>query len=260
MSSQRSLSLLGCEIGLSGEDRILDRIFTELHGLGVPATGSSTSCAVQLLVPTAAETGVVLAELTRAAVDHSPLLCIHAGVVSAGHGSVVIPGISGLGKTTLTAALVQAGFGYLSDEVLALDRRDGAIAAFARPLALAADSWELLGLDPQLRPGPARERLAPVSLLGRFGAPAPVREILLARRRPGPPTLESVPRGSAVSALLGRSFNHFRDPAGSFHAVVELIRRTRVWTAGYQDAPELAELLAGLWLPGRAERPDTTAG
>ena len=157
---------------------------------------------------------------------------------------------SGLGKTTLVAALVRAGFGYLSDEVLAFDRSTLALADFGRPLALATDSWTLLGLDPARRPGPDREQLVEIESLGRIGEPVAVREILLAERRPGPAALQELPRGLAVQPLLGRSFNHFREPAASFHAVVELIRQTRVWRAGYQDAPELAELLAARWPAG----------
>jgi hypothetical protein len=54
----------------------------------------------------------------------------------------------------------------------------------------------------------------------------------------------------AVPALLSRSFNHFRDPAASFRTVVELVGQAQVWRAGYQDAPELARLLASRWPPG----------
>jgi hypothetical protein len=47
---------------------------------------------------------------------------IHAGAVVTPRGrGVLLPGASGTGKTTLTAALVRAGFGYLSDEAGAID-------------------------------------------------------------------------------------------------------------------------------------------
>jgi hypothetical protein len=183
-----------------------------------------------------------LAELTRLAVAHSPLLCVHAGVVSGPDGLIAIPGESGLGKTTLVAALLRAGFGYLSDEALALDRDSGAVTAFPRPLSLRGDVWPLIGLAPA--PAPDEERLVPPAALGRAAATGGrVRHIVLARRVPGPPQLDRAPRGEAVQALLRRAFNHYRAPEESFRAVVSVVRAADVWKASYADAPDLAELL-----------------
>ena len=259
MGSECRLSLLDVAIEVRGEPSTVHAVLRELGSFAAAArlagqAGTAVGCpavdsaAVRLEVAAGSTAGQLLAEITRIAVDHSPRLCIHAGVVSGADASFVIPGASGLGKSTLTAALVQAGFGYLSDEVLAVPRTGGLPAPFARPLALAADSWTALGLDPVRRPAAGDERLVAPEQLGSLGAPAPVRHVLLAERRPGPPELTAVSRGAAVPALLSRSFNHFRDPAGSFHAVVNLLRQAQVWTAGYQEAPELAELLARRWL------------
>jgi hypothetical protein len=191
-----------------------------------------------------------LAELTRLAVEHSPLLCIHAGVVSGPDGLIAIPGQSGLGKTTLAAALVRAGFGYVSDEALAVDRTSGQVTAFARPLALAADVWTLLGPDIGAAPPDGTERLVAPTLLGRVAPDGGVvRDIVLAergRRTDGAVRVEPAPRGDAVPALLGRAFNHYRDPEGSFRAVVGMVREARVWRASYAQAPELAECLGEL--------------
>ncbi|MDQ2838547.1 MAG: hypothetical protein M3Y89_14220 [Actinomycetota bacterium] len=250
MTFRHRLRLLEVEIELTGDPLIGRAVLAGLGSFAAAAQAAVTATpdGWEVQVGAGSTVGEILAELTRLAVENSPLLCIHSGVVAAPHGTVVIPGTSGLGKTTLVGALVAAGFGYLSDEVLAVDRVGGGLAGFTRPLALAADSWTLLGLDPAGAPGPAQEQLVQPELLGRLGVPAPVREILLAERRPGPPSLQQLARGTAVQATLGRSFNHFRDPAGSFHAVVRLIRQARVWRAGYQDAPELAALLAAHWL------------
>ena len=191
-----------------------------------------------------------LAELTRLAVEHSPLLCIHAGVVSGPDGLIAIPGQSGLGKTTLVAALVRAGFGYVSDEALAVDRADGQVTAFPRPLALAADVWALIGPGIGAAPPDGAERLVAPALVG-WVAPdgGRVRDIVLAeraRRSDGPAHIEPAARGDAVPALLERAFNHYRDPEGSFRAVVGMVREARVWRASYAQAPDLAERLAGL--------------
>jgi hypothetical protein len=250
MNSGCRLSLLDVEITVSGDRPTVETVLRELGSFAALAQVAApvSEPGLELEVPAGSSVGQVLAGLTRLAVDHSPRLCIHAGVVSAAGGSIVVPGASGLGKSTLTAALVQAGFGYLSDEVLAVPRTGGEPAPFARPISLAAESWATLGLDPARRPAAGDERLIAAESLGRLGEPGPVRHILLAGRRPGAPELVPVSRGAAVPALLSRSFNHFRDPAGSFQAVVNLVRQAQVWTAGYQEAPALAELLAQRWL------------
>jgi hypothetical protein len=192
----------------------------------------------------APSSGAALGELTRLGIAHSPLLCIHAGVVSGPEGLVVIPGPSGLGKTTLVAALIRAGFGYVSDEALAVDRATRQATAFPRPLSINGDVWPLLGDTIGDAPPPGTETLVAPSLLGRVDtAGGRVRDIVLAQR-PAAPVLERTRRGDAVVALLRHSFNHFAEPAASFRAVVAVVRDARVWRAGYTDAPELAGRLA----------------
>jgi hypothetical protein len=63
-------------------------------------------------------------------------LLIHAGSVStpAGEG-VLLPADPGSGKTTLTAALVQAGFRYLSDEAGAIDPVTGRVYPYPKALS-----------------------------------------------------------------------------------------------------------------------------
>lgn len=250
MTDGPRLRLLNVTVRLTGDRHSVTRVVDGLGSFAERAMSAEipNTPEHELRVEPATTVAEALAALTMIAVGNSPLLCIHAGVVSAMHGTLVIPGNSGLGKTTLVAALVRAGFGYLSDEVLAFGRGELTPADFGRPLGLAADSWRLLGLDPCQTPGPGQERLAEIEMLGEVGHSAPVTEILLAERRPGAASIEQLSPGTAVQPLLGRSFNHFRDPAASFHAVVKLARNARIWRAGYQDAPELATLLASRWL------------
>jgi hypothetical protein len=242
------VSLLDVDITLTGDRTAIADGLVALGSFAAGARPDASTDSVACPVGTGTTPGQLLAELTRLAVQHSPRLCLHAGVLGCPAGTVVVPGSSGLGKSTLTAALVQAGFGYLSDEVLAVPRSGGLPARFARPIAVGPESWTVLGLDPALRPADGEERLIEPEQLGALAEPAPIRHILLAERRPGGPELVSQSRGAAVPALLNRAFNHFRDPAGSFHAVVALARQAQVWTVRYQQAPELAELLAERWL------------
>jgi hypothetical protein len=70
---------------------------------------------------------------------------IHAGaVVFPTGGALLLPGPTGSGKTTLVAALVSAGFGYLSDEAAAIDPVTRRVHPFPKALAFKEGSLELL--------------------------------------------------------------------------------------------------------------------
>jgi hypothetical protein len=61
-------------------------------------------------------------------------LFVHAGVVAWKGRGIVLPGRSGAGKTTLVAALLEAGATYLSDEYAVLDG-NGMVHPYPRPLS-----------------------------------------------------------------------------------------------------------------------------
>ena len=69
------------------------------------------------------------------ALEASPSLFVHAGVVGWHGGAIVIPGRSMTGKTSLVLALVTAGATYYSDEYAVFDRQ-GQIHPFPRPMHL----------------------------------------------------------------------------------------------------------------------------
>lgn len=68
-------------------------------------------------------------------------LFVHAGVVGWHGHAILIPGASGSGKTSLVAALVQAGASYYSDEYAVLDAR-GRVHPFPRPLSIRTELGE----------------------------------------------------------------------------------------------------------------------
>jgi len=62
-------------------------------------------------------------------------LFVHAGVVGWKGRAILVPGVSGAGKTMLVAALVRAGASYYSDEYAVLDQ-DGLVHPYATPLRI----------------------------------------------------------------------------------------------------------------------------
>lgn len=220
-------------VAISVPDEVGDAL-APLPSTPRPAVATITEC----------DPGRALAELTRLAVERTTLLCIHAAVVRGAAGLIVVPGTSGLGKTTLTAALLRAGFDYVSDEALAVDTATGCAMPFPRPLGLAGDVWPLLGVVGE-PPPPGAERLVAPEVFGQVAeSGGRVAHVVLAEREAGPLLLERTERGEAVAALLRRSFNHYRDPDTSLRAVLAVVRGAEIWRAHYEDAPQLAALVA----------------
>ena len=88
---------------------------------------------------------------------------LHAGMVVRNGSGIMLPGATGVGKSTLTAWLVRQGSGYLGDEHVVLDPSGPTLKAFPRPIALRAEAYRrLVEADPALRdmgfPLPVMER------------------------------------------------------------------------------------------------------
>ncbi len=85
--------------------------------------------------------GQTVAEALESAIQHHiaefawPHVFIHAGVVGWRGRAIMLPGKSHSGKSTLVAALVEAGATYYSDEYAVLDR-EGRVHPYPRPLSL----------------------------------------------------------------------------------------------------------------------------
>lgn len=74
-----------------------------------------------------------------------PLLAsCHAAVVSRGGRSVLMPGSSGVGKSTLTAFLVANGFAYVGDDTIAIGEADLSLLPLPTCLSIKSGSWTLL--------------------------------------------------------------------------------------------------------------------
>lgn len=77
-------------------------------------------------------------------------LILHAGGVDRGGRAVLVAGRMEAGKSTLTAGLLGRGFGYLSDEAVAV-ATDLTVEGYGKPLSIDPGSWPVLShLEPEL--------------------------------------------------------------------------------------------------------------
>lgn len=118
--------------------------------------------------------GILDAELRMYIALHAPNhVFVHAGVVGVEGRAILLPGRSFAGKTTLVAALVQAGAEYWSDEYAVLDA-DGLVHPYPKPLSVRIDDTRETDEQPV------------ESLGGRAGdGPLPVSLIAFTNYRPG---------------------------------------------------------------------------
>jgi hypothetical protein len=194
----------------------------------------------ECLVLSTSDLDVALAQLAReldavVALEASPWVFVHAGVVGWQAGAIVIPGRSMTGKTSLVAALLKAGAIYYSDEYAVFDRQ-GRVHAFPKPLHLRVGQ--------QGEP----ERLSAESLGGRIGTSAlPVTLVVAthydARAHWKPKLLEP---GQAVLRLFDNTVDALRRPGGAIDIFARVVAGCIAIGGPRPSSEQVAPLLLAL--------------
>ncbi|TDD98948.1 hypothetical protein [Jiangella asiatica] len=182
------------------------------------------------------------------AIERSTRLLLHAGAVALDGRAVLFPGASGTGKSTTVAACVRRGLGYLSDEMVALDLRTGAVEGWARPVMLTPWAIRTMGL-PGSRPDEGDGKAAvPCDALGGavVAGAVPVAHVVGLRRGGAETTLTPMPAGEVLAQLLAASFNHYRHGAAAWEAAAVVAGQARGWWLDVADVHAAAEAVAGL--------------
>lgn len=200
----------------------------------------------QLEGPRAFVVGRLVALMTATAIESYSGFAVHAGVVATGGQATVLAAASGVGKSTLTAACLQAGFGYLSDEALCVAPGRAEAEPFPKPIALGEGAAALLGLR--------RRRLDTKDLwtAEQLGArsladPVPIRHVVALRRSGhGRSAAEPLPTSTAVAILLGMSFNAHRDRVTALATAAAIARQARAWAIDVGDPRHAARVLRDL--------------
>ena len=78
-------------------------------------------------------------------------LLLHAAAATRNGLAVVVPAVSGGGKSTLVAALVDAGFDYLTDEIVAIEPASTRVGGYRKAIGLKEGSWPLVPASAPLR-------------------------------------------------------------------------------------------------------------
>jgi hypothetical protein len=193
----------------------------------------------------------------QAALRSSRYLLLHAAAVELGGRALLVPGISGAGKSTTCAALVQAGAAYITDELTALVPQTSIVVPFAKSLHLDHRAQQVLGLhDARTETVDASvpDHVAPSELASHpIGGPCVPRWIVFPVHDPRAGTGTEMARLTAADALvelLAHSVNLDRHGGKGLEVLAELAQACKCFRITYGDAGTaakavLAEIGAG---------------
>ena len=143
---------------------------------------------------------------------------LHAAVAAFGGRALIVPALSGVGKSSLALALAHTGASYLSDEIGAIDPVTSRVWPFPRRITLDKAALEAFpSIVGRLEPRPPLTRLLgeefvhPREIGSEIGGPAdPGWIVFPSRDREGPPRLRALDRAETVRRMAEHCFNLFR--------------------------------------------------
>lgn len=237
----------------TNDDRIrrdLDDLFVDLASQSVPGECLSISASrtgYSLNVPgdgiksfqrSEELIGEILRLVNRRSLDlDCSRLHLHAGCVARNGSGIVLSARSGVGKTTLTAALGAAGWDYLSDEAVALDVSAEHLHAFPKPLSMKSGSMDLLpavtkhhvSVGSEARSDPGRVSHVPASSITRVVRRATPNIVIILHRsvqRADGPAWCRISPAEAAAELVQESLDFERFGADALAAVANLCSRS----------------------------------
>lgn len=190
-------------------------------------------------------------------------LSIHGAAVFAGDECVLLPGRPGAGKSTLTAALVNAGFGYCTDDFVILDGNPLRLRGVPLCIGLKEGSWPLLegplpavgSLPTRLREdgqqvryfAPPKERIAAGD--DRFRVAAIVFPHIAENE---PCRLEPLPRSAALLRIADAGYHLLGElDVEAFEAMLAWVKSLDCFELRYSDLDEAVACIRGLLSPDR---------
>jgi HprK-related kinase A len=184
-------------------------------------------------------------------------LLLHAAAVERDRNAVLLPAPSGSGKSTLSAGLVAAGFGYLTDDVCAIDLDSGRVRPHPKPISLATEvvrqferNGSTLLRDDERAFVHTDAYVTSANLGGRLGRESTARTIVVPTYAAGSATnLTAMSRAEAVIVLGEQSFNFNELAPAALSLVADVVRGCDCFRLTYADLDAAVGLIAAAAAP-----------
>lgn len=185
--------------------------------------------------------------------DHEDAAALHAACVLRNDEAILLLGPPGMGKTTVSLALLRHGFGFGSDDVTMV-APGVQLRTIPIPAAVKESAWEtaeqlgvrLSRLPIHHRPDGQRVRFYPIPEAPLDSSPH-IRAIVRLRRNPDSDTaLQPIAREEALVTLFEESRSATgRCSTPMMQAFAQLVRQADCFDLHYAEAADGASLLAG---------------
>ena len=183
-------------------------------------------------------------------------LMLHAAVLARDEGAIIMPGVPGAGKSTLSAYLMHRGWRLFSDEFTLLTPGTLELKPFPRLIPLKNDSIEVIKaavpeaeFGPQI-PGTRKGRVSHVKPTGehlrRMHEGAQPRLVVFPRYQAGVATeLTELPKSACFAELTQNAFNYVLLGQQAFEMLADLTDRVQSYRLVYSDLAEANQALQG---------------
>jgi hypothetical protein len=179
--------------------------------------------------------------------EMSESIWFHAGGVAKDQNSVIISGLAGCGKSSITSELCRRGWDYLSDEVAVLSLPGFQTLPFPLAPLPRRSSAEFL---PQHRLQEIERDVIDVlpEQISRF--PTTPKAVFFPTYLPGAKAqLEPLSPGVACTQLLNNCISLQSRGEQAVKATIELVEHIEAWSLSYEDFQDACDLIEQAWHP-----------
>jgi hypothetical protein len=161
------------------------------------------------------------------------LFFVHGAVVEYEGKAIIIAAPSGTGKSTTAFALIQEGFGYVSDELAPIDPHSAVVYAYPHAVGLKTPPPAPYGLPESALYTDVGIQL-PVESLPSYAVARPlqIRTLFFLTREssPQPPRIRSLEVAATAAHLMANALNALAHPGGGLDSAIRIATQV----AGYE--------------------------